>query len=65
MASVTTPPKPSIGVTLLLVAVVLIVGFIATQWVVGIILGIIRLIMILIGFYLVARIGLYLLRKGR
>ncbi len=65
MASVTTPPRPSIGLTLLLVAVVLIVGFIATQWVVGIILGIIRLIMILIGFYLVARIGLYLLRKGR
>lgn len=65
MASVTRAPKPPLGLTLILVAVVLVVGFLATQWVVGIILGIVRLIMILVGFYLIARIGLYLLRKGR
>ncbi|MGI9595394.1 MAG: hypothetical protein ACR2QK_04500 [Acidimicrobiales bacterium] len=65
MASVTRAPRPPIGLTLILIAVVLVVGFIATQWVVGLILGIIRLIMILIGFYLIARVGLFLLRKGR
>lgn len=64
MASVTRAPKPPLGLTLLMLAVVLIVGILAAQWVVGIVLGLIRLALILIGFYLIARVGLYLLRKG-
>ena len=64
MASATTPTRPPIGLTLLVLVAVLVIGFLAAQWVVGIVLGIIRLILVLIGFYLVARVGLYLLRKG-
>lgn len=65
MASVTEASKPSVGLTLVMLVVVLVVGIIATQWVVGIVLGLIRLAIILIGFYLIAKVGLYLLRKGR
>jgi hypothetical protein len=65
MASVSSPPRPPIGLTILLLVAVVVIGFLATQWIVGIVLSIIRLILILIGFYLIARIGMYLLRKGR
>ena len=64
MASATEVSRPSIGLTLIVLAVVLVVGFIATQWVVGIVLGLIRLAMILIAFYLIAKVAWYLLRKG-
>lgn len=65
MASVAQDKRPSIVLTVLMLAVVVIVGFLAFQWLTGLLLGLIRLVMILIGFYLLARIGLYLIRKGR
>ena len=65
MASVAQDKRPSIVLTLLTLAVVLVVGIVALQWVTGLIFGFIRLVVILVGFYLVARLGLYLLRKGR
>ncbi len=57
--------RPSILLTLLGFLVLIVVGFIAFQWVTGIILFIIRLIMILAAFYVMFRIAMYLLRKGR
>ncbi len=65
MASVSSPPRPPIGLTILMIVAVVIIGFLAAQWIVGILLGIVRLILILIGFYLIAKVGLYLLRKGK
>ncbi len=65
MASVTETPRPPIGLTVLLLVAVLVIGFLATQWVVGLVLGLIRLAIILVGFYLVAKVGMYLLRQGR
>lgn len=66
MATVAQDQKrPSIVLTLLGLLVVVVVGFIAFQWVTGLILGLIRLVMILVAFYLMFRIGMYLLRKGR
>lgn len=48
----------------MLVAVV-VIGFLAFQWIVGIVQTIITLILILVGFYLIAKVAMYLLRKGR
>ncbi len=42
-----------------------VIGFLATQWIIGFVLKIIQLILILVAFYLIAKVGLYLLRKGR
>lgn len=64
MASTTETSRPPVGLTLILLLVAIVVVFIATQWITGLIFGFIRLVMILIGFYLVARVGLFLLRKG-
>ena len=44
--------------------VVIVVGFLAWQLVTGLIFSLIRLVIILAAFYFIARIGLYLLRKG-
>ena len=41
------------------------VGFLATQWIVGIVLALVRLALILLALYLVFRVGWYLLRKGQ
>jgi hypothetical protein len=64
MASVAQDKRPSIPLTLLTLAVVIIVGIVAFQWLTGLVLAFIRLIMILVAFYLIARLGIYLLRKG-
>lgn len=48
-----------------MIVAVVVIGFLAAQWIVGILLGIVRLILILIGFYLIAKVGMYLLRKGK
>lgn len=65
MASVTEDRRPPIGLTIVLLVAVVVVGFLATQWIVGIVLGLIRLALILFALYLVFRLGWYLLRKGR
>lgn len=65
MASVTEAPRPPIGLTILLLVAVVVVGFIAAQWVIGIVLALIRLALILVAFYLMFRVGRYLLRQGR
>ena len=44
--------------------VVLVVGFLAWQLVTGLLFSLIRLVMIIAAFYIIARIGWYLLRKG-
>ena len=65
MASTTKIERPPIGLAVLMLVAVLVIGFLATQWLVGLVLGLIRLALILIGFFLVAKVGLYLLRQGR
>ncbi|MEM7321768.1 MAG: hypothetical protein AAF531_01675 [Actinomycetota bacterium] len=65
MASVTEAQRPPIGLTILLLVAVIVVGFLATQWIVGIVLALFRLALILVGLYLVLRVGWYLVRKGR
>lgn len=65
MASVAQDKRPSIVLTVLMLAVTFVVGIVLLQWVTGLIFGLIRLAVILVGFYLIARLGLYLLRKGR
>ncbi len=53
-----------LGLTLILLLVVIVVGLIATQWLTSLVLGLVRLVLLLIGFWLIARVGFYLLRKG-
>ena len=65
MASVTETQRPPIGLTILLLVAVVVVGFLATQWIVGIVLALVRLALILLALYLVFRVGWYLLRKGQ
>lgn len=65
MASVTEAQRPPIGLTILLLVAVVVVGFLATQWIVGIVLALVRLALIMVALYLVFRVGWYLLRKGR
>ncbi len=65
MASVAQDKRPSIVLTLLTLAIAFVVGIVVLQWVTGLIFGLIRLAVILVGFYLIARLGIYLLRKGR
>jgi hypothetical protein len=65
MASVTEAQRPPIGLTILLLVAVVVVGFLATQWIVGIVLALVRLALIMLALYLVFRVGWYLLRKGQ
>ena len=66
MASIIEDQKrPSIVGTVAMLFVVIIVGFLAWQLVTGLIFSLIRLVIILAAFYIIARLGLYLLRKGR
>lgn len=65
MASVTEAQRPPIGLTIVLLVAVVVVGFLATQWIVGIVLALFRLALIMLALYLVFRVGWYLLRKGR
>lgn len=65
MASVTEDRRPPIGLTIVLLVAVVVVGFLAAQWIVGIVLGLIRLALILFALYLIFRLGWYLLRKGQ
>ncbi len=53
-----------LGLTLILLLAVIVVGLIATQWLTSLVLGLVRLVLLLIGFWLIARVGFYLLRKG-
>ena len=64
MAQVTGVSRPSIGVTILALVGLLVVGFLLANVVVGFVLGVIRLLLVLVALYLMARVGLFLLRKG-
>lgn len=64
MAS-TTAVRPPIGLSLVALAVMIVVGFLVTKWLVGIVLAIVQLALILVAFYLLFRVGMFLLRKGR
>ncbi len=47
-----------------MLAVALIAAFLVWNFVTGLIFSVLRLIVILVGFYIVARLALYLVRKG-
>lgn len=47
------------------IVLVLIVGYLAFQLITGIFFWIIQMLLILAAIYVIFRIGLYLLRKGR
>ena len=64
MASTTGAQRPSILVTVIALVVAIIVGLLVLQWVTGLILALIRMAVVLVAIYLIARVGWYLLRKG-
>lgn len=65
MASVTGERRPSILLTLLGMFVLVVVAIVALNWVLNVVSAIIQLVLVLIALYLLARIGMFLLRKGR
>lgn len=65
MATATQEKRPSIGLTVLMAALLLVVGLFAFQWAISLFWSVVRTIMILIALYLVARIAWYLIRNGR
>lgn len=64
MAS-TTRVRPPIGLSLLAIAVFVVVGVLVTRWLVGIVLAVVQLVLILAAFYLLFRVAMFLMRKGR
>ncbi|MEM7276172.1 MAG: hypothetical protein AAF547_24070 [Actinomycetota bacterium] len=64
MASVTDASRPPIGLTVVALIALVLVAILIGQWLVGLVLGLIRLVLILFALYLMARVGLWLLRKG-
>ncbi|MEM9566435.1 MAG: hypothetical protein AAGA93_27700 [Actinomycetota bacterium] len=64
MATTTSERRPSVVMTLVTLAVVVLVGLLALRWITGLILGLIQLVLVLAALYLIARVGWYLLRKG-
>ncbi|MGH1489708.1 MAG: hypothetical protein ACRBK7_09990 [Acidimicrobiales bacterium] len=65
MASVAEDQKrPSILGTVAMLVLAIIAAFLVWNFVTGLIFSVLRLIVILVGFYIVARLAMYLLRKG-
>lgn len=64
MASVTPVRRPSIVLTVVTLGVLGLVGLLAIRWITGLVFAIIQLGLILVALYLIARVGLYLVRKG-
>jgi hypothetical protein len=56
--------RPPIVVTLLVLAATVVLGLLLVQFVAGLIATVIRFALILVAFYVVGRLGLYLLRRG-
>ena len=65
MASVTGVQRPSILVTVLALVAVVVIGLLTINFITGLIMALFRLALVLVALYLIARIGWYLLRKGR
>jgi hypothetical protein len=65
MASVTGVQRPSILVTILALASIVLLGLLVINFITGLVLALIRLALVLLALYLIARIGWYLLRKGQ
>ncbi|MEL6984753.1 MAG: hypothetical protein AAFO29_20160 [Actinomycetota bacterium] len=64
MASVTPQQRPSIVLTVVAFGVLALVGLLAVRWVAGLVFALIQMALVLVALYLIARVGLYLLRKG-
>lgn len=64
MATATGQRRRSPWLTLILLGVLIIVGLATFQWITSLILNVVRLILIVIAFVVMGRIGLFLLRKG-
>lgn len=47
-----------------MLVVLVVVGLIALRWITSLIMTVIQIGLILVALYFIARIGLYLLRKG-
>lgn len=50
--------------TVITLVVVVLVGMLVFKWIAGLIAALIQLALVLVALYLIARVGLYLLRKG-
>ena len=60
-----TEARPSLLATVGGGLLLIVAAIIATKWVLGVVAAIIQLILLLVAFYLIARVGIFLLRKGR
>ncbi len=64
MATITGHKRRPLWLTVFLLLAVIVVSLIAFQWVTSLVLGLVRLVLIVIALAAMARIGLFLLRKG-
>lgn len=63
-ATHTVPPRPPVVLTLVVLVATVVVGLVALKWITSLVMLVVQLALIGVGFYLIARIGWYLLRKG-
>ena len=60
----TTTSRPPIALLVLVAAALVVVGLILSQAAVALFIRLVQLVLILVGFAVIAFLGLYLLRKG-